>query len=113
MRRVAQRDRADRGPGLTVHTGDRRDGRRVRVAVVGHGVGRDRTRRVGLVDGVGDRRAGDVVVVGGAGEAPRIAGVRPGIGVRRALTLTAPTVAPVSPFTPVIDVTSPCARWPS
>ena len=32
---------------------------------------------------VGDRACCDVVVVGSAGEAPRIAGVRAGVGVRR------------------------------
>ena len=42
-------NRADRGPRLAVHTGDRRDGRRVRIAVVGHRVGRDRDRRVALL----------------------------------------------------------------
>ncbi len=62
-----------RWPRLAVHAGDRRDGRRVRQAVVGHGVGRDHDRRVGLGDGVGDRRRGDVVVVGRAGEAPGVA----------------------------------------
>ena len=52
VRRVGHVDRADRGPRLAVHTGDRRDGRRVRkLAVVGHGVRRDHDRRVRLVDG--------------------------------------------------------------
>ena len=50
VRRVAHVNRADRGPRLAVHTGDRRDGRRVRTAVVGHGVRRDHDRRVGLGD---------------------------------------------------------------
>ena len=58
-------------------------------------------------------RAGDVVVVGSAREAPGIAGVRAGIGVRRVVSVTVPTVAPVSPFTPVIDVTVAVCALPS
>ena len=83
MRRWS-RNRAHRGPRLPVHTGDRRDGRRVRIAVIRHAVRRDRKRRVRLVDGIVDRRGCDVVVVGSAGEAPGVAGVRAGVGVRRA-----------------------------
>ena len=63
--------------------GDRRDGRRVRAAVIRHGVRRDHDRRVGLVDRVGDRRAGDVVVVRGPREAPGVARIRAGIRVSR------------------------------
>ncbi len=49
VRRVS-RHGADGGPRLAVHAGDRRDGRRCAIAVVGHGVRRDHDRRVGLVD---------------------------------------------------------------
>ena len=52
--------------------------------VIGHVVRRDHDRRVRLVD----RQSvivvlRDVVVVGGAGEAPGVAGIRAGVGVRR------------------------------
>ena len=58
----------------------------MRKAVVrraGAGVGRDHDHRGGLGDAVGDRGAGDVVVVGGPREAPRVSGVGAGVGVRR------------------------------
>ena len=83
VRRAGHVNRAHRGPGLAVHTGNRRDGRRVRVAVIRHAVRRDRKRRVRLVDVIVDRAA-LVVVVGRACEAPGIAVVRAGVGVRRA-----------------------------
>ena len=57
-------------------------GRRVRIAVIGHAVRRDRNRRVRLVDAVGDR-AVLVVVVGRAGEAPVSSLYVPAVGVRR------------------------------
>ena len=83
VRRAGHVNRAHRGSGLPVHTGNRRDGRRVRVAVIRHAVSRHRKRRVRLADVIIDRPA-LVVVVGRACEAPRIIVVRPGIGVRRA-----------------------------
>ena len=52
-------------------------------SVIGHGVRRHDNGRVGLVDGVGDCGAGDIVVVGSSGEAPVIAGVRSGVRVGR------------------------------
>src|SRR5439155_1635370 len=78
VRRVAHVDGADGGPRLAVHTGDRIGGG-VRKAVVGRrgaGVRRDHDRRGGLGDAIGDRRGGDVVVIGGAREAPAVGGER-------------------------------------
>ena len=83
VRRSAHVNRAHRGSGLPVHTGNRRDGRRVRVAVIRHAVSRDRKRRVRLTDVIVNRPA-LVVVVGRASEAPGIIGVRPGVRVCRA-----------------------------
>ena len=83
VRRAAHVNRAHRGSGLSVHTGDRRDGRRVRVAVIRHVVSRDRKRRVRLADVIVNRPA-LVVVVGRASEAPRITVVGAGVGVCRA-----------------------------
>ena len=63
--RVAYVNATDRGSGLTVHTGDRRISRRVRVAVIGSGrvsVGRDRDRSAGLGDAIVHRAAVIVVV---------------------------------------------------
>ena len=62
---------------------------------------------------VGDRRAGDVVVVGGAREAPGSLAYVPALVCVVLLTSTVPTVAPVSPFTPVIDVTVAVCGLPS
>ena len=76
-------NRAHRGSGLPIHTGNRRDGRRVRVAVIRHAVSRDRKRRVRLTDVIVNRSA-LVVVVGRASEAPRIIVVGPRVGVCRA-----------------------------
>ena len=59
VRRAAHVNRAHRGSGLAVHTGDR-VGRRVRkpgVGRAGTGVRRDHHRRVGLGDAVVDRAA--------------------------------------------------------
>src|SRR6266851_3618666 len=56
--------------------------RRVRGGVVGHGVGRDVDGRSGLVDLVVDRTAGIGVVAAGVVEAPGVAVVGPGAGVR-------------------------------
>src|SRR5207253_6851842 len=50
-------------PRLAVDAGDRRDSRRVRTAVVRHGVRRDLERRVGLGDGESQGGA-DVIVIG-------------------------------------------------
>src|SRR5207249_4895351 len=85
--RRGQRHRADRRPRLAVHAGDR-VGRRVRTAVIGHAVGRDRHRRGRLVDRIGERRrctgrTQGAAVVGGGCEAIGVAGVRVGGGVRR------------------------------
>ncbi len=75
------------------------------MAIVGHGVGRNHDRGVGLVDlSVIVVAARDVVVVGGAGEAPGVVGVRAGVRVRRVRRHGADG-GPGSPFTPVIDVT--------
>src|SRR4029077_37482 len=82
VRGVAHIHRADRCTALAVHAGDRSDGGAVRLAVVSDGIRGDHHRCVGLVDGVGDGSAGDVVVVGGAGETPGIAAVRSRGGVR-------------------------------
>ena len=82
VRGVAHVDGADGGPRLAVHPSDR-VGRRVRQAVVRHGVRRDHDRGVRLVDDIRDGRGRNVVVVGGAREAPRVAGVRASVRVRR------------------------------
>ena len=94
-------NRAHRGSGLPIHTGNRRDGRRVRVAVIRHAVSRDRKRRVRLGDAIVNR-AVLVVVVGSAGEAPGSLLYVPALVCVVPLTSTAPTVAPVSLFTPLI-----------
>src|SRR5206468_2474944 len=67
--RGVERDGADGGPGLAVDAGDRRDGRRVRTAVVRGGVRGDHDRRVRLADddrgAVGAAGVVGVAVVGG------------------------------------------------
>src|SRR5207253_8574269 len=57
-------------------------------AVVGHLVGADDNRGVGLGDAVADRAAGVVVVAGHVGERPGVA-VDAGVGVRRAAQVEA------------------------
>ena len=52
-------------------------------SVIGHCVRRHHNCCIGLVDGIGDRCSGDVVVVGGPREAPVIAGVRSGVRMGR------------------------------
>ena len=103
VRRVAHVNRADGGPRLAVHTGDRVRSPCAEAGIgrAGTGVRRDHHRRVRLGDAIVDRAAG-VVVVGAACEAPRIVVVRAGRGVRRAAHVNRADVAPVSPFTPVI-----------
>ena len=86
MCRVAHVNRAHSGPSFAIHTSNRSDCRRVRNPVVDRrrtGVRRDHHRRVGLGDAIGDRRGGDVVVIGRAREAPAVTGVRAGGGVCR------------------------------
>ena len=86
MRRVAHVHSANGGPSLAVHTSDRRDSRRVRIAVVGRGgagVRRDHDRRIGLADRIGNRLGSDVVVVGGAREAPGVSRIGAGARMRR------------------------------
>ena len=46
----SERHHSDRGARFTVHTGDRSHRRRMRGTVVGHRVGGNRNRRVGLAD---------------------------------------------------------------
>src|SRR5205814_6483475 len=67
-----QSNRANRGPALAIHTCDRSDASCVGVAVIRNGVWRNHYHGVGLVDGVGDGRGGDVVVIRRASEAPII-----------------------------------------
>ena len=65
MGRVAHINRAHRGSSLPVHTGDRRNSRRVRKTVVnraGTGVGRDHHSGVGLADSQSGSAASAVVV---------------------------------------------------
>src|SRR5439155_1269289 len=93
VHRVAHVHGADSGPGLTVHTCDRSDGRGVRIAVIGGGqagVGHDYDRRGRFADAIADRRVANVVVVGGAGEEPVVAGIRAGVGVGSVAHVHAP-----------------------
>ena len=53
------------------------------LSIIRHCVRRHHNCCIGLVDGVGDRCSGDIVVVGSSGEAPVIAGVRSGVRVGR------------------------------
>src|SRR5262249_27345606 len=78
--------RADQGQaGGQVRAADAcgRASRGVRRAVVGHAVGRDNDRGVGLGDAVVDGTAG-VIVIGAAGDAPGVAIVAARVGVRGA-----------------------------
>src|SRR5207249_8157288 len=84
--RVAHVHSANSGPGLAIHTSDRRDRRRVRMAVVGGGetgVRRDRERRIGLADHVVDGRVADDGVVVGGGDGQVVPGLRTGVGGAR------------------------------
>src|SRR5205814_213257 len=78
---------ADGGSSLAVYPGDRRHGRRVRIAVVsggGAGIRRDYNCRVSLGDVVGDYGIADVVVVTGAiTERPIIIVISAGVGMGR------------------------------
>src|SRR5207302_9482930 len=85
--RVAHVHGAHDGPRLAVYTGDRRHGRRVRIAVVSGGgarIRRDYYCRVSLGDVVGDYGVTDVVVVAGAvTERPVVSVISAGVGVGR------------------------------
>ena len=83
MCRVAHVHRAHRRAGLTVDARNRRHRGRVRLAVVRHRVRRHAYHRRRLVDGVGDGRSRDIVVVGRARKCPGVGRVGAGIGVRR------------------------------
>src|SRR5207249_1702815 len=84
---VAHIDSADGGSSLAVYPGDRRHGRRVRIAVVsggGAGIRRDYNCRVSFGDVVGDYGIADVVVVTGAiTERPIIIVISAGVGMGR------------------------------
>ncbi len=92
--------RSQPGQGLTLNTLTLARGR-VRVAIVGHAVTGDGAVGIGLVDVVGDRAAGVVVVARDIREGPGVSGVAAGGGVRGAaqiqpgqgLTLNTQTLA--------------------
>ncbi len=82
------------GQGLTLNTQTLARGR-VRVAIVGHAVTGDGAVGIGLVDVVGYRAAGVVVVARDIREGPGVSGVAAGGGVRGAAQIAArPAVSP-------------------
>src|SRR5882762_7707306 len=80
---VAYVNRTDGGACLTIYTGNRSHGGRVRLGIIDDSVRRHHDGRVRLTNRITDRGIADVVVVGCASESPVVGSIGRGIGVHR------------------------------